>query len=315
MSLRHWETYYRGGALASCPMSPDGGYTLELREAWTEFFGSLRNGASVLDIGTGNGAIALLARETADALGRRFEIRGTDLAGIDPVRDVQDGTRRFAGIRFHAHVATEHLPFAECEFDAVSGQYALEYSEPEPALAEIHRVLKLGGRARFILHHSESVLVQNARASLAQAALVFEDTRVFRKLRRLLEAERAPGRAARTAHADLMAALAVLQSAAASIDNALTLDVTVDAVQKLLAARRAMPPAACSRRVDQAEDDIRASVRRLHDLVGASRSAADMQSLGRLASASGFEVAAIAPQRHAGTHVVGWRMDLVRPGQ
>ena len=86
LSLEQWETYYRGGAISTCPTARDGGYDLEVREAWVEFFTPLPDGARILDIGTGNGVVPLIAADTAAALGRRWEIHGADLAQIDPPR-------------------------------------------------------------------------------------------------------------------------------------------------------------------------------------------------------------------------------------
>ena len=127
MNLEHWESYYRGGALVSCPMGLEPGYTGEVRDAWVTFFATLPDGARVLDIGTGNGAVALIAKETAATLGRSFEIHGVDLARVDPVRHVPNGATLLAGIEFHPGVPAEQLPFEANGFDAVSGQYALEW--------------------------------------------------------------------------------------------------------------------------------------------------------------------------------------------
>jgi ubiquinone/menaquinone biosynthesis C-methylase UbiE len=142
LSLEHWEAYYRTGALATCPTTPEGGYDQEVRDAWVEFFTDLPETASVLDIGTGNGVVPLIALETETTLGRRYEIHATDLARIDPKRNLRDGQKRLAGIEFHAGVATERLPFESSSFDAVSGHYALEYTQIDAAFAEIFRVFE-----------------------------------------------------------------------------------------------------------------------------------------------------------------------------
>jgi SAM-dependent methyltransferase len=313
VSLQHWEDYYRGGALASCPVGPDSGYTQELRDIWVEFFSGLPEDARILDIGTGNGAVALIALETAVAAGRRCEIHGTDLAQIDPPRDVQDGARLFTGIRFHAQVATEQLPFEASSFDAVSGQYALEYTIVDRALREVHRVLKSGGRAQFILHHADSIVAQKARATLLQSALVLEETKVLRKLRRHLEAERRSQSGARKSRADLVAALGTLQQAAGQTDNPLMLNVTIDAVRKLLAARQQISPAALDLEIDRFEGNIRASVRRLQDLIRCGQTEAGMGGITELALAHGFEVQEMTLQHHAGDNLVGWRLRLMKP--
>jgi SAM-dependent methyltransferase len=232
LSVAHWENYYRGGALATCPMGPGSGYTLEMREVWLAFFSNLPDGAKVLDVGTGNGIIALFAKEAAGAVGRHYEIHGTDLAQIDPVRDVRDGACAVHRDPLPPRVPTERLPFGPGTFVAVSGHYALEYTQFDASLLEIFRVLKPGGRAQFIVHHAGSVLVRNAHESLRQSDLVLNDTKVFRKLRRHLEAERRSAAAARATWQQLVEAVTLLRRTAAQVRPALTLDITVDAVGK-----------------------------------------------------------------------------------
>jgi ubiquinone/menaquinone biosynthesis C-methylase UbiE len=312
LSLDHWESYYRSGVLATCPTTPAGGYDLEVRDAWVAFFTALPADARVLDIGTGNGAVALIAAETAAALGRNYRVHGTDLARIDPQRHVQDGEHRLAGIEFHAGVATEKLPFEDASFDAVSGHYALEYMRVDAALAEIHRVLRPAARACFIVHHSESLLVRNAGHSLRQADLVLNETRIYRLLRRFIEAERASRPAAHRYRQELNAAAWKLQQAADQPVSALVLSVTLDAIQKLLSARARLNGAALERAIDKVEADLRASVRRLRDLVACAKDDAGMARLEASAAAAGFSVIERVPQMHGGENLVGWRMTLRR---
>lgn len=312
MSLDHWEAYYRSGALSTCPTTPAGDYDLEVRDAWVAFFTALPDGARVLDIGTGNGAVALIAAETGAALGLRYEVHGADLARIDPRRHVKDGERRLAGIEFHPGVATEALPFESASFDAVSGQYALEYTQADASLAEIHRVLKASGRACFIVHHADSLIVRNAGHSLRQADLVLNDTRIYRLLRRFIEAERAARPSARRYREELNAAAWTLQQAADQPVSALVLSVTLDAIQKLLSARARVSRPALDRAIDQSEGDLRASVRRLRDLVAGAKDEAGMAALEACAAAAGFRVTERVPQSHGGENLVGWRIALAR---
>jgi ubiquinone/menaquinone biosynthesis C-methylase UbiE len=312
LSLEHWEAYYRTGALATCPTTPEGGYDQEVRDAWVAFFTDLPEAARVLDIGTGNGVVPLIALETATALGRQYEIHGTDLARIDPKRNLRDGQQRLAGIEFHAGIATEQLPFESASFDAVSGHYALEYMRIDAALAEIFRVLKPSGRARFILHHADSLLVLNARHSLRQADLVLKDTKIYRLLRRFIEAERKSPPAARRAREELNAAARKLQQGLDQLSSALVVSVTLDAVQKLLAARARLSPVALERTIDSAEGELRASVHRLQDLVARTQDAAGIAAIETAAVAAGFRVLERAPQMHAGENLVGWRLSLGR---
>jgi SAM-dependent methyltransferase len=313
MSVEHWETYYRSGAIATCPMGPGTSYTLELRDLWLEYFSGLARGARVLDVGTGNGAITLLAQEAGRARDLRLEIHGADLATIDPPRHVPDGATLFAGITFHPNMPCERLGFADGHFDAVSGQYALEYTDTTRALAEIHRVLRPGGAALFVLHHKHSVLIRNASESLAQGALVLDDTKILRKLRRHAAAERETAAAARATWAELSAANARLQQAAATSFEPHLLHVVIDGVQKLLGVSRSTGAAGFEREVDRFEREVRAGVRRLQDLVGCAQSEDQIAALAENARRLGFAGATPGLQHHAGDNLVGWRLALTRP--
>ena len=314
MSQQHWEQYYRTGALATGPMGSDGGYDLEVRQAWVDFFSPLPEAARILDVGTGNGAVALVAAETGAALGRRWEIHATDLAQIDPLRFVPEGSRRLAGIEFHADVATERLPFEAGSFDAVSGQYALEYSEEAAALAEVGRVLKPGGRAQFIVHHADSVLVRNAHESLAQARFVNDEIMIYSRLRRFTTLEGATLEVVRRETEALRDSIRRLKQAVqeAPRESRLILEVALDAVHKLLVARTRMSPADMGKEIDLVSHELQASAQRLIDLVGRAKTAQGLADLEQRASALGFAGAELAPQHHAGAHLVGWRVTLRR---
>jgi len=160
------------GRLTICaPVYPvSGGYALD--EAWQGFFHQLPADAAVLDVGTGNGALALLARET---LGPFAEVHGVDVAEIDPTTFVSS-EEGLQSITFHPGVAMEQLPFDDDVFNAVVGQYALEYSDTARSVVEVLRVLKGDGRFRFLVHASGGTLearnvLQQRQAQTQRSAL------------------------------------------------------------------------------------------------------------------------------------------------
>ena len=312
MSLEHWESYYRGGALASCPMSFEPGYTREVRQAWAGFFAELPDGARILDLGTGNGAIPAIAVEAAAALGRRFEIDAVDLAQIDPTRYVADGSRLLAGVRFHAGVSAEGLPFEPASFDAVTGQYALEFMEVGKVLQEVYRVLKPGGLAQFVLHHADSILLQNVHESLAHADLILDGTKVLRKFRRYLDAEREDPNRAQGPWQELVQAGEALQKAAKDSQQSMTLMLNLDSLRTLFEMRGRTPPAAMAATIDRMEQDLRASVRRMQDVRRAARTQSDIAGLVQVAQALGFDDIRFEAQLFAGDKLVGWRLRLRR---
>lgn len=314
LSLEQWETYYRGGAIATCPTARDGGYDLEVKDAWVEFFTPLPDGARILDIGTGNGVVPAIAAETAAALGRRWEIHGADLARIDPAKHVADGARKFAGITFHPGVASEKLPFESASFDAVSGHYALEYADTAAALAQVHRVLKPGAPAQFVMHHAGSALLRSAHQSLHEAAWLFGEARIYRRVHKLVTMdELSPS--AKSAANELQAVIRQLKQAvdmARRTGGGRVLDVALDATQKLLATRQRLSPAQTGVEVDRAEQDMRASVRRLNDLVAHARSDEAMAAIEAQAREAGFASVGRTTLNHAGENLVGWRLLLRR---
>jgi ubiquinone/menaquinone biosynthesis C-methylase UbiE len=137
-----WSRYWASGPLHSCPNAFAGNYDDEIRDFWMSFFGRLPDGASILDIGTGNGAIAFLARDVADSLKRKFHIEGIDAAVIHPAAAAARHGIRAGDIVFRGNTCSERTGYPDGHFDAASSQYAIEYSRIDDSLAELARVLK-----------------------------------------------------------------------------------------------------------------------------------------------------------------------------
>lgn len=311
MSVEHWETYYRGGALATCPISRSGNYDDEMRQVWEVFLADLPDGARVLDIGTGNGAIALIARDTAASAQLTWEIHGTDLAMIDPWRDVPNARERLAGIHFHPGVPSEQLPFPDNHFAAVCGHYALEYCDVARALREVSRVLKPAGQAQFVLHHADSLLVRAARLSLGEADLILRGAKIYRRLERLVTLDNPTKKTLERAAVELQAGIRQLKQALPHAQRAgggRLLLVTLDSVKKLLEARTRMRPAAMIKELERAETEIRSAARRLNDLVAHACDAERLQELNRSATSVHLKELCCEPLHHNDTNLVGWRV-------
>jgi ubiquinone/menaquinone biosynthesis C-methylase UbiE len=310
MTLEHWAAYYRGGAIVSCPTTTDPNYTLEVRDAWVEFFSALPDGARILDLGTGNGPVALIAKETAANLSRSFIIDAVDLAVIDPPQHVPDGESLFEGIRFHSGVSTEALPFDDSTMDRVSGQYILEYTDAKKTIAETGRVLIPGGRCQFILHHGDSLVVRNAAESLRHADLALRDKQVMRKFRRYCEAD--TPRKAETAKNNLLSVGAELQATATNSENPLFLQYLIDSVNRLLQHRQQLGPGEMLRQTDRLERELKYWVRRLKDLVAAARSSDDMEAIVNLAAERRFRDVSYVQQFQDKHNLVGWRLHMTK---
>ena len=107
----------------------------------------LGDGMRVLEIGCGTGNLTTRAKRTH---------RGTELIGSDPdpkaLARAQRKVRGMAGIRFE-HAYAQRLPFADDQFDRVLSSMMLHHLDDDTkaaAVAEIHRVLRPGGRLHVV---------------------------------------------------------------------------------------------------------------------------------------------------------------------
>jgi len=283
---------------------------MEVRAAWVAFFAALNDGDRVLDLGTGNGPVALIAKETAAENSLNISIDGVDLANIDPVAHVPDGENLLAGISFHPGVNTEDLPFGDATFAAISGQYIIEYTDLHRTLAECWRVLAPGGRCQFILHHLGSLIVQNGVESLRQADLVQHKTKLIRKFRRYYARSTESPDKAETARQQLIGAGKELEGIASTSSNPLLLNFVLENTSMLLENRMRLSRGQMLQQTDRLEKELKNWVKRLQDLVSAALSEENMQEIAASARSVGFSDARFHRQMHGGDNLIGWHLTL-----
>ncbi len=315
--MKHWEAFYRGGALATGPVGADGLYDQEVRAAWETFFAPLADGSRILDVGTGNGVVPLIAAMQAQSLNVQWAIDATDLAMIEPRRFVR-GLAAYPAIVFRGGIANERLPFDAGTFNAITGHFALEYGDIAASLAEAHRVLAPDGRAQFILHHRQSVLLQNAAIEMLDAKLVLRRVKLYDKLDHLLTLRPQTTPATVQAAADdMIGAIRELKAAYAeramlAPDAVRTLAVAIDAAQKLLKLRQELTPAQLGNEVARAREEMEAALARLNDLVEHALDDNGFENAKAAAVSAGFQVQHASPLFHAVDHLIGWQLKLVR---
>ena len=311
MTHPQWEDYWRTGSVVSCPTDSAGGCTGHLKAVWERFFEALPEGARVLDIGTGNGAVPLIALDVARRRSVTLDVHGIDLARIEPRRYVPDGVRLFEGAVFHGGVAAEAMPFAGGCFAAVSGQYALEYAQRETVLREVRRVMAVSAPARFVLHHASSIVVHNARESLLHAREFEDRAAAFADLREFVAAERRDAARAARLYARMTERMQHLHRLAAeSKGSNLLAGVLLPALGNLFERRQQMSAAGFAAAVDATHRAFKATERRLRDLVDAAVDEAAMRRLADQARGSGFRDVQFAPMWQDAESLVGWRLDM-----
>ena len=96
----------------------------------------LESGFDLLDVATGPGSVAAEAHRL-----------GAKAVGVDLSPGmIELATKSYPGLDFRV-AEVEHLPFADCSFDAVVCNFGLgHFPCPEASVAECIRTLKCGGR-------------------------------------------------------------------------------------------------------------------------------------------------------------------------
>src|SRR5690606_5536476 len=74
-----WSRLWSTGVLHSCATGIHGNYDGAVLEFWQRQFDSLEDGSRLVDVGTGNGALLLLARQRATERGIQLSMHGVDI--------------------------------------------------------------------------------------------------------------------------------------------------------------------------------------------------------------------------------------------
>lgn len=320
-----WDRYWAYGNLHSFSQVSHGNYGGAIAAFWQERFEALPQGACIVDVATGNGAVALLAVDTAAAAGRAFTVHGTDLAAIDPVNQVSDDAlrERLARIHFHPRTPAESLPFADATIDLVCSQFGIEYSDTARSIPELARVLRPGGQAALILHHHDASIVRAARDEARGIDHVIDDARVYLKTRNFLRAlaqtrsQRGgsagalPPKAAKKRRA-VDEAIESVQKAAREQANPRALLGPLNYVQEVLAMTGKVGANEALDWLEEARRRVVSMRQRLADMQTAACTEADIDALAQQLDAAGLDAIENAVFNDANGSITGWRVEAAR---
>jgi len=152
-----WDQFWRSGRGACCVVHDGANYSEDLRKPWVSFLSEIKESDRLLDLCTGNGALLKIALQQAKELGVSVRLEGVDMAQIEAPVD---------GIKIHSDTSVTDLPFDDDAFDYVTSQFGIEYTPLERSCEEALRVLRPGGKGRFITHASAGVTVEYAKREI-----------------------------------------------------------------------------------------------------------------------------------------------------
>jgi SAM-dependent methyltransferase len=313
-----WDRFWSYDRLSSFGTGTgSGNYGEPIAAGWRAFFASLPRGARVLDIATGNGAIAVMAIEAGDEL----RVTGADLAKVKPAAFVSGSSGALKRIRFLAGAAAEDLPLEEASFDAVVSQYGIEYSDLQRSLPEAVRVLAPGGRLRFACHAAEGTVAADTRRAIADAGFVLDEAEPIAKaaacITAVAAAERGPARGpfaqtvAQGKYADFRDALKAVATRSQSAADAAMLVSVHQALTGLFQQRLDHDESAIAARLSDLSLEVEAHREREKALLAAARSSGQMAALAKRLQALGLGEVALGEQRNGDNliaHVIEARL-------
>lgn len=322
----HWDQYWQTDRQASCLNLDTPNYSADMRAGWTVFFSGLPSGAKVLDICTGNGAVAAIAYETGRDHGKAFDVHGVDGAEIDPARFVTTAGETLKAITFHGRTAAERLPFEDGAFDAVASNYGIEYTERQRSLPEAVRVLKSGGRLRFVVHAVEGTVMRDTRTALEQTAFIVEKVQLHALARQAIEAVVAsernpagPGSDPRL-HAQAIQARDAFQAGIQKVvaqygrtaDSAVVMSIT-DVLIHTFSVRGGFPLETLVEKVEETKREALANRGRMIELSNAAVDEAGAREIAAALGAEGLKETRVEPLLYdLDRRMIGWQIAGVK---
>ncbi|TQV86605.1 class I SAM-dependent methyltransferase [Aliikangiella coralliicola] len=181
-NLSHWSNYWQGGNLTSLPQDFLENYDGEIASLWKSAFSLLSSPKShILDLCTGNGAIALLAAKYSQANQLQMDITGVDAAKISKnsiLSKYSHLEELLQAVNFIGECKVEDISLQSDRFDLITSQYGIEYCDWEQVAIQVCRLLKPGAHFVFISHASSTAILSTMEQekedySLLQKAGVF----------------------------------------------------------------------------------------------------------------------------------------------
>ena len=182
-----WTLYWQSGRIDTGLGAPTDNGRDGFSVFWQMLVGALPDGARIIDLGTGNGAVPRHLTQAARRLGKTMSIIGVDAASIDPIRAVGADTDGLAGVTFIGGTDLTETGFGDGSFQGATSQFAIEHAEAGKAVRELLRILDRGAPFQLLLLHASSPLVLSFVRQIGEIDDLMADGGLVTAMRHVLE--------------------------------------------------------------------------------------------------------------------------------
>lgn len=172
-----WSLYWSDDRLYSCVAQSSDEDQKYLNQLWQSFSQTLEPDSRLLDLATGNGAVAAALLSANNEL----LIDAIDKASIDPKRFLKK-KGDLVKVNFHADTDIFDLLFEHSTFDAITSQFGIEYADLSKASLQVLDYLKVGGRFQYIVHHVQSGIVLSSKNKIMELEQLTQEYGVLETL-------------------------------------------------------------------------------------------------------------------------------------
>lgn len=182
MSKQHWSEYWRMGMLTSLPADFLENYDGELATYWKGVVDSLDDNSKVIDLCTGNGAIAILIKERSIEKNKSIHMTAVDASSIQPnliIQKYPNKKQLIDEIEFISECYVEDVcDVLKGRYDLIVSQYGIEYCETQSAAESVFQLLNNDGQFVFVAHSPDTAMLEYMKVE-EQVFQLLEDIKVF----------------------------------------------------------------------------------------------------------------------------------------
>lgn len=316
LTAKQWSDYWKNRTVTSFHGHFQNNYDGPVKRYWENIFAKLPQGANILDLATGNGALALLAQDYSRKHQRDFHVTGIDYAEIKPAEYLSDKEElaQLAGqIEFISGQPMEHTGLPANHYQLVMSQFGFEYGETATATTEVMRLLDRDvGIFAAMMHHTDSAILQQAKESMRQInhcnksglLEIAEDLiRLQKALQVNSELNQEQQLEARSLHSSFSQGLSRLGKFARELKDPGHVNLFARTLMSLFDRKQAdnLTPADRSKAINHLKAESEAFRLRLADLRSAALEQKEFENLARLLERKGLQGELMAPLQYGGS--------------